>query len=88
MNKICNCNNTYTCLMHRPDYNYCDPNFNEVIKQKKAVVLGAGGFIGAAVSKKMLNMGADVWTIDNFSTLLRTCFQVKGKYTLSILYHK
>jgi len=34
----------------------------------KLVITGAGGFIGAAVSKEMLNMGVEVWTIDNFST--------------------
>jgi len=35
---------------------------------KKYLVTGAAGFIGAAVARKLVNLGNTVWTIDNLSS--------------------
>ncbi len=36
--------------------------------RNKYLVTGAAGFIGAAIAKKLLDSGNEVWTIDNLST--------------------
>ena len=43
-------------------------NLKKFFKNKKCLVTGGGGFIGSNLSKYLNKLGADVITIDNFSS--------------------
>ena len=59
------CNEYYTCLKHRPNYNYGYPsNTPTLYKIKKYVVLGAGGFIGGHLVSKLKHFGHWVRAVD------------------------
>ena len=40
----------------------------ESLKKLRIILTGGAGFIGSHLTEKLLNMGADITVIDNFST--------------------
>lgn len=54
----------------------------------KVLVTGAGGFIGAAVARKLVEQNDEVYTIDNLSTGKRENIPDKVKYVIGNVYDK